>query len=159
MAYAGIEVALESRQQMDHVGKPVPDQADPLTAPFWKAASEERLVIQRCQNCKTYHHPPLGICWSCLSTDLKFEEVSGRGRVYSYAIVRDQRLPAFDSLIPYIAATVALDEAPDVTLATNLPGTSIDEVQIDLKVHVEFDEIAPGIKIPQFRDVTVGGDA
>src|SRR5262249_12927097 len=137
------KTSLDSTPSRD--GAPIPDQHDPLTAGFWGAANEERLVIQRCRNCRTFHHPPLGICWDCLSTDLTFEEMTGKGHIYSYAIVRDQRLPAFDSIAPFIVASVSLDDAPEITLTTNLPGTSLEEVRIGMPVEVEFEEIAPGI--------------
>ena len=79
--------------------------------------------------------------------------MSGRGRVYSFAIVKDQRLPAFDELMPYPLAYIELDDAPGVVLLTNLPGTPVDEVRTGLPVEVEFEEIAPGTFIPQFHVV------
>ena len=128
---------------------PVPDE---LTAPFWEAARQHRLAIQQCSHCETFHHPPVGICPPCLSTDLKFVDVSGRGYVYSYSIVRDQRLPAFDELMPYIVAEVRLHDAPGVRLLSNLPGTAIDEVRCGMEVQVDFEQIAEGVVIPQFRE-------
>ncbi|MFR9801897.1 Zn-ribbon domain-containing OB-fold protein [Pseudonocardia sp. RS010] len=151
MAYPGTASTVTPLAPVTHGLKPVPDPDDLLTRPFWAAAAEERLVLQRCSGCAAYHHPPVGVCPDCLSDDLAFEPVDGRGRVYSFVVVRDQRLPAFDSLVPYLVASVALDAAPHVTLATNLPGTGIDEVRIGMPVEVEFEEIAPGVRIPQFH--------
>jgi uncharacterized OB-fold protein len=48
-------------------------------------------------------------------------------------------------------ATVMLDDAPGITLTTNLPGTEIDEVKCGMAVAVEFEQIAPDVAIPQFR--------
>lgn len=132
------------------IGKPVP-VPDEMTAPFWEAARQHRLVIQQCSDCETFHHPPVGICSQCLSIDLQFVDVSGRGYVYSYSIVRDQRLPAFDDLMPYIVAEVRLHDAPGVRLLSNLPGTAIDDVHCGMEVEVDFEEIAPDVVIPQFR--------
>jgi uncharacterized OB-fold protein len=120
-----------------------------LTEPFWAAANEGRLVIQRCTSCRCFHHPPQGICRSCLSTDLEFVPVSGRGTVYSYSVVRDAQIPGFK--VPYVVASVRLEDAPEVFLLTNLPGVSVEEVRSGLAVEVEFEEIANGIRIPQFR--------
>lgn len=132
-------------------GKPLPDLDDPLTRPFWEAASEGRLVIQQCRDCGEFHHPPAGLCWRCLSADLAFRELSGRGYVHSFAIVHDQRIPAFDDLLPYVVASVSLDGAPEVTLTTNLPGIPIADVRSGMPVMVEFESVAPGVAIPQFR--------
>lgn len=133
-----------------HVGKPVPDQGDPVTKPFWEAANRGQLVIQQCQSCRSYHHPPVGLCAECLSDELSYVDAAGTGRVYSYTVVRDQRIPAFDDLVPYVIASIELDDAPGVLLLSNLPGTEIDDVRHGLPVRVAFEEIAPGVNIPQF---------
>lgn len=152
MAYAGISEAPAGQGEVIVPGqRPLPDRSDPLTQEFWAAANEERLVIQQCQSCTAFHHPGVGLCTACLSDDLKYVPVSGKGHVYSYSVVYDQRVPAFDPLVPYIVATIELDELPGTFLQTNLPGTSIDEVEFDLPVAVTFEEIAPGVRIPQFR--------
>lgn len=134
-----------------HHDKPVPDPDDALTKPFWEGANAGKLVVQNCENCGKFHHPPVGLCWNCLSTSLLFQQVSGRGRVHSFAVVKDQRLPAFDALMPYVVAAVNLDDAPGVILLSNIPGTPIAEVHLGMAVAVEFEEIAPGVSIPQFR--------
>ena len=33
-------------------------QPDPETQPFWDAAREHRLTIQRCAQCRTFRWPP-----------------------------------------------------------------------------------------------------
>lgn len=149
MAYG--EAGVASRAARPAATKPLPDPDDPLTAPFWAAAREGRLVIQQCQACGTSHHPPVGICHKCLGTELAFTPVSGKGHVYSFVVVRDQRLPAFDNLVPYTVATVTLDDRPGIFLVSNIPGTPIDQVRSGMPVSVDFEEIAPGVIIPQFR--------
>lgn len=151
MSYSGVSAPPESTETGRPGGKPVPDQHDPLTRPFWLAANERRLVIQQCQTCRRFYHPPVGLCWDCQSPDLLFTEVSGAGQVYSFAVVRDQRQSAFDALVPYVVATVSLDDAPGVFLRSNLPGTAIEDVTSGMAVRVDFEEIAPGVNIPQFR--------
>lgn len=128
----------------------IPDQSDPLTSRFWSACNQRRLVIQRCQECRRFHHPPVGLCWSCLSTRLEFVPVDGACQVYSFVVVYDQRLTAFDDRTPYVVATVELSDAAGVLLRTNLANVPIDEVRIGMEVQVVFDEIAPGICLPQF---------
>ncbi|MER8589828.1 OB-fold domain-containing protein [Mesorhizobium sp. M1338] len=130
---------------------PMPDQNDRLSAPFWRAANSRRLAIQRCDNCREFHHPPVGLCPHCLSDKLSFTEVSGRGQVYSWAIVRNQRIAAFADKVPYIVATIELNDAPGVSLLSNMPGTAADQMRHDMPVNVVFQEIAEGVFIPQFE--------
>ena len=132
--------------------KPTP-QIDDLSRPFWDAANKRRLVLQRCQNCKRYHHPPIAVCLDCLSVDLAFEPVSGRGRISTYTITHDARHSAFQALQPYTLAIVELEEQARIFMFSNIPGTTPDKIRIGLPVEVAFEEIIPGRLIPQFRAV------
>ncbi len=40
----------------------LPDVDAPLTAPFWAAAREGRLVAQRCARCGALRFPPSEVC-------------------------------------------------------------------------------------------------
>ena len=132
------------------MSKPVP-VPDNLTKPFWDACNEQRLVIQRCQQCQRYYHPPVGICVNCLSVNLAFEPVSGRGKIYTFSITHDARQPAFQAIAPYTVAVVELEEQRELFLLSNIPGTRPHDVKSGMAVKVEFEEIAPGCRIPQFR--------
>jgi len=127
---------------------PIPDE---LTETFWESINQRRLVIQRCQNCRTYYHPPVGLCPECLSTELTYEPVSGRGTINSFTITYDARQPAFEAIQPYTVAIVELVEQKGLFMLSNVPGTPADEIRIGLAVVVDFEEIVPGRLIPQFR--------
>ena len=65
----------------------VPDE---LTAPFWEAANDGRLVIQNCGDCDRLQNPPLPACSACgLADGLGWKEMSGRGTIYNYCVVYD----------------------------------------------------------------------
>jgi uncharacterized OB-fold protein len=128
----------------------VPAQTDPLTQEFWERSNARELVIQRCTECATFYHPPVALCPNDCSASLVFESVSGSGHVYAFSIIHDTRSPAFDQFTPYVHATVTLDDAPAVIMTTNLPGVPLSDVAIGMAVEVDFEEIAPGILIPQF---------
>ena len=72
--------------------------ADPWTKPYWDGAAEHRLMIQRCQGCGNYNHPPVFICMKCNDRDatLAFEQVSGRGTVYSWFIAYHAQVGGFE---------------------------------------------------------------
>ena len=152
MSYTGV-AAPPGASDRQSTGTPIPDPNDRLTRPFWQAASKGQLVIQQCQSCRTFHHPPVALCPNCLSDRLEFAQVNGKGRVYSWAIIRDQRIAAFDSRIPYVVASVELDDAPGITLPSNMPGSPLDALRHGMPVEVVFEKIAEGVSIPQFRSI------
>jgi uncharacterized OB-fold protein len=131
-----------------------PDVTD-LTRPFWAAAREGRLVIQRCAECRHYNHPPRAACDACLSTDLTFEAVSGRGSVWSFTVMHQKSVAGFEDAVPYLTALVELDEQPLLLLVTNIPGADPATLRVGEKVHVIFEAVSDGFVLPQFAQETV----
>jgi uncharacterized OB-fold protein len=126
---------------------PVPAVTDETRA-FWTGGAERRLMISRCGTCGFLTHPPVPRCPACLSEDIAPSPVSGRGRVYSFTINRQQWNPEID--VPYVIAVVALEEQPSVRLLTNVVGCAVEEVAIGMPVEVDF--VARGeVHIPVFR--------
>jgi uncharacterized OB-fold protein len=120
-----------------------------LTAPYWEAASEGRLVVQECASCGEVWHPPLPSCPHCRSADLGWREAAGAGTVYSYTIVRHPTHFAFADQIPYVIALVELAEGP--RLVTGITGCAPDEVRVGLPVRVVFREVSEGVSLPYFK--------
>jgi hypothetical protein len=132
--------------------KPIP-VADELSAPFWAAAREHRLVVQRCV-CGYYNHPPRKVCDACLSQQLEFVPVGGRGKVYSFTVMHQRDVAGFENYAPFVNIVVELDEQPMLLMVSNLPG--VERVAIGASVEVYFemrgDEPHGGqMTIPQFR--------
>jgi uncharacterized OB-fold protein len=46
-----------------------------------------RLLVNQCQECRTWHHPPLPICPKCWSDRLLPTEVSGEARVFMSTVL------------------------------------------------------------------------
>lgn len=132
------------------VPRPVP-RPDDVTRPFWDAANERRLVAQRCASCGRYQHPPLASCGGCGSSDVSFVPVSGRGVVYSYTLVHDTRVIGLKPYQPFPVIAVQLEESPDLVMVSDLIGVDVGPPAIGDRVDVEFEELAPGRLIPQFR--------
>jgi len=65
---------------VEPLGKPIPG-ADSVSGPFWEAANEGRLVIQRCNGCNRLQHPPESLCLRCGSDRVGYVPVSGHGRI------------------------------------------------------------------------------
>lgn len=93
--------------------KPLPRPLSPaLTRPFWEAARRHALVTLRCKTCDRLFFYPRAECPRCLSTDLEWVPVSGRGRLHSFTIVQQPANAAFNGDVPYGYAIVQLDEGP-----------------------------------------------
>jgi uncharacterized protein len=120
-----------------------------LTAPYWEAAREGRLVVQECRECHALRHPPLPQCPRCHDSRPGWREVSGEGAVYTYTTVRHPTHFAFADKIPYVLAIVELAEGP--RLVTALTGTGSEDVRVGLPVRVVFREIAQGVTLPYFE--------
>lgn len=83
-----------------------------LTAPFWQAASEGRLVIQSCEACGKAVFYPRPICPHCWSNRLVWREASGRGRLKSFSVVHKPGHPGWLPAAPYVVGLVELEEGP-----------------------------------------------
>ena len=129
----------------------------PLGAGHWVAAREGRLAIQHCADCGQWVHYPSAVCDCCLSTDLRWDDVSGRGTVESFSTVYRGFAPEFEHDLPYTVALVRLDEG--VNLLTWLTGVGPDETEIGQRVEVVFERISDEISLHRFRPATGGGEA
>jgi len=130
--------------------KPLP-AADELSQPFWDAAKQHRLVMQRCQECGYFNHPPRPVCDACQSQQLQFEPVSGRGTIYTFTVMHQPNIAGFEDQTPYLNILVELDEQPRLFMVAYVPGSEREQVQIGKRVEVYFDEVNEEIMLPQFR--------
>lgn len=130
--------------------RPVPVPT-PLTQPFWDAAKNRQLAVQRCQACGRYYHPPISVCTECYSVKLAFEPVSGGGRIFARTIMHDPRVQGFGESVPFAVIAVELDEQPGLLVVSNLLGVSPDEAKIGLRVEADFEPMEGGFILPQFR--------
>lgn len=127
---------------------PAPDDASSF---YWEAAAQHRLVLQRCRSCRKLQYPPEICCAHCQSDAFELTEVSGRGVLYSYAIVNRALHASFVDALPYVMAFVELDEQPGLRILTNLVDVPAGaELSCGLPVEVTFEERA-AVTLPQFR--------
>lgn len=132
------------------LAKPVPE-IDATLAPFFAAANEKRLVVQRCVGCGALRFPPRELCSACLSTDAAWTEVSGRGTVFSFNVMHQIYHPAFAAEVPYAVVVVQLAEGPK--LISNLVDCPVDAIEIGMPVEVVFERVSPDVTLPKFRRV------
>lgn len=89
-----------------------PPTPSALSAPFWAAAAEGRLLLQRCAACRRFAAYPREICPHCWSQDQAWEEVSGRAEVQTFTRVHRAGNAGWQVAAPYVVALVRLAEGP-----------------------------------------------
>jgi hypothetical protein len=125
---------------------PLPDVDWPPTREFWAGAARGELVIPRCDACGALVWYPEPRCPTCAGERFTGSPMSGRGRLFSWAVVRRAFLPQFETLVPYVAALVALEEEPAVRLVTRLVDCAPEALRIDMPVRAVFRPLRfPGI--------------
>lgn len=131
--------------------KPPMPVATPLTEFFWAGAREHQLRILRCQSCGYYVHYPRPICNRCLSEDLAPEQVSGRGTLYSYTITQRAFHPYWSDKLPYVLASVELEEQEGLKMPSNVVDCDHDRLAVGMPLEVVFREVTPELTLPYFR--------
>jgi uncharacterized OB-fold protein len=133
---------------MSTYAKPLP-QVGPEMAPFFEAAKRHQLVVQRCRGCGTYRFPARDQCSGCLAREADWMPVSGRGTVFSYAVMHQVYHPGFASEVPYAVVVIALEEG--ARLVSNLVDCPVPEIRVGMPVEVVFDDVTPEVTLPKFR--------
>jgi uncharacterized OB-fold protein len=127
--------------------RPLPDALD---APFWEAAGNGILAIQRCADCGTWRWGPEWICHHCHSFNFKYEEVKAEGLIYSWERVWHPTHPALVNATPYIIALIELPHAGHVRMVGNLLGDPRRPVAFGARVRAIFEPHEAGDGMPAF---------
>jgi uncharacterized OB-fold protein len=134
------------------VSKPLPAITSEAK-PFWDAAAQQKLMIQRCQDCNAWVWTPRPSCHECGSEKLTWTQMSGKGEVYSFTVIRQvvgrAASQAFEPDIPYVIAWVDLDEGP--RMITNVIGCPVEDVKLGMKVTVQFEKASEKVWLPKFK--------
>jgi uncharacterized OB-fold protein len=121
------------------------------TYPWWQAATQHKLVVQRCGRCGEYRHPPKPICPLCQSPEYGWNEVSGRGTVYTYTVVHQAFVPSLAEKLPYVVAAIELEELDGVRVVSNVVDVEPADVRIGMPVEVAWEDMGPELALPRFR--------
>ena len=140
----------------------VPDN-DSEWREFYAHARAHRLVVRKCAACGLLRYPPTHACPWCMDLGWTWQEVSGRGTVYSYETVVHAIQPGFKEIAPYVVVLVELDEqrgqpTPDEALrivanlvkADAMTPEAEADVAIGKRVRVVFQDLADHLALPQF---------
>jgi uncharacterized protein len=128
--------------------KPLPEPTE-VSRPFWEAARQHKLLIQRSQKTGRFVFYPRAVSPFGAGDTLDWVEVSGRGTVYSFTVARRATGPQWAEDGPYVIAIVKLAEGPHMT--ANIVGCSPEAVSIGMNVVAEYQDVTPEVTLVQFR--------
>ena len=118
-----------------------------LTEPYWESCRQGVLTIQQCEDCEFYQYYPRIICSHCGGQGLVWSEVSGRGQIKSFTIVRRGVSRAYDA--PYVLVLINLDEGP--CMMSSLVDCEPEAVLVGALVSVAFQSWGGDIEMPVFK--------
>jgi uncharacterized OB-fold protein len=121
------------------------------SAAHYRGRLDRRLLINRCDDCGTWHHPPKPICPACWSPDVTATEVAGAGTIH-LAIFLHQGPPAegVDYTTPYPVVTVELDVQPGLRFTSTVVGSPNGVIAIGERVVLDWIDRS-GAPLPVFR--------
>jgi uncharacterized OB-fold protein len=139
----------------------VPDN-DTEWMEFYANARKHKLTMRKCKACGLLRYPPTHACPWCMDLGWTWQDVSGRGTIYSYEVVMQAIQPGFKDATPYVVVLVELDEQkaqpnPDESLRVianlvkpDLTMEAEQNVAIGKRVRVVFQDLADHMALPQF---------
>ncbi|MCX7983130.1 MAG: Zn-ribbon domain-containing OB-fold protein [Syntrophales bacterium] len=95
----------------------------------------------RCRVCNKLFFPPRADCFFCLSSDMEWFPVSGKGRLITYSTLRYAPV-GFEKDIPYTIAVVDFGEYKVFgRIAKDIPE---DKISIGMELEVKVNELPNG---------------
>lgn len=106
-----------------------------------------RIMGTRCKGCGYTTFPPRADCPQCLSGDFEFNEISGKGKIFTYSTI-SAAPTGFENAIPYTIAVIELDDGGRLLAWL---GDSIDPNHVTIGMEVQtvprIAEETPEIKV------------
>jgi uncharacterized OB-fold protein len=115
-----------------------PDTEFPPLKPFWEAAQREELRLPRCRACERFNWYPEPECIHCGGADFEWVRLSGKGSLFSWAVVRRALHPEFAAFQPYVSGIVTIAEDERVRMVTRLLVDADQPLEIGQPVRAQF---------------------
>lgn len=131
--------------------KPVPLKTQD-NHPYWDAADDHQLALQKCDDCQTYAHPPGPSCANCGSEKMSWENFGAdiQATIYSFVVSYRPFLPGFQDDLPTIIAQGLLKDVPGVKIMCNVLECDAKDVYIGMPVKMKWDDIVDDRALPQW---------
>lgn len=119
---------------------------DNLSAAWWQANQDHRLLVQRNPVSGAWQWYPRAHCIDDHSVAPQWVQVSGRGTVFTYSVIHrgHTRLDA-----PYVCAVIELEEGP--LMLSQLHDIPVEDISIGMQVMVTFTALDSSTSLPVFQ--------
>lgn len=119
----------------------------------YRGMAERRLVLNRCAACGYWIYPISPLCPKCWSEDVRGEQVSGRGFVYLFTLLRHGApIPGVDFSTPHPIAGIELVEQVGLRYLAPIVNCANEDIYIGMPVELTWIERA-GAPAPAFQPV------
>jgi uncharacterized OB-fold protein len=106
---------------------------------FYRGWLEHRLLINRCDDCGRWHHPPRPICPDCWSRRVTPRAVSGDGTIHLLIkLHQGPPAPDVDYSHPHPVVTVELDEQEGLRYTSTVVNCPVEDVRIGMRVKLAW---------------------
>jgi uncharacterized protein len=130
------------------ISKPLPGVEED-NKPFWDYCKQHELRVQKCLECGKLFYPPSAMCPHCMSFKSEWVKLSGKGKVFTFVIVRQAPHPAFAKETPYAVAIIELAEG--IRMTSNVIGCKPEDVKIDMPVELVWEDVNKDFALPKFK--------
>ena len=116
---------------------------------YYRGLLQQRLLLNHCEKCGTWHHPPRASCPKCWSWQVVPSEVSGKGTVYLFSFLN--AVPAHGAALPTEPFPVVSIELPEgVRVTTTVVNCLKSQLMIGMPVELIWIE-REGMPFPAFQ--------
>jgi hypothetical protein len=132
---------------------PGPQLDAPEFAPFWHGCREHRLLVRRCAN-GHLTWPPRPACPVCGDLEPGWEQVEGKGTLYSWTVIHRTANKYLSAFLPFAVGIVTLERHPSIRFVGRcLAGGS--DLYLGAAMEVVFERVDERLTLPVWR--TAGG--
>jgi len=103
------------------------------TSKFWQGLKQGKIYATKCQKCGKLHFPPVADCGECGSSNLKWTELDGEGKIETFTQIV-VKPASFSKESDYIVAIAGLREG--VRALAWLVGVEREDVQVGMRVRL-----------------------
>jgi uncharacterized OB-fold protein len=83
-----------------------------------------------------------------MSAEIEYLRLPGTGTVYSYTVVREATVPAFQGHVPFVPAVIDADGAPGVRFVSTVVDCEPDDVAVGMRVRVVWEHVSETLTLP-----------
>ena len=119
------------------------------SAAFYRFLDEHKLMGSRCKTCGALHLPPRSLCPACHGEEMKWEEMSGKGRLVAFTTIHIAPTAMIEAGYgrdnPYCAGIVQVDEGPAISAQiVGVDATQPEQIAVGTPLKVAFIERGEG---------------